>query len=109
MMRTPIGLLLVGLIACANGADAAGLVPASRSGVTPTTLPLDAPPGGGDDWSERPKDIGVGRPHNAIAPADGQFGFEPAGDDRRLLRVLVQTRPFNWSVVYPGPDGQLGR
>ena len=37
------------------------------------------------------------------------YRYSPAGDDPNRAIVLVIGEQFKWNVIYPGPDGKLGR
>lgn len=37
------------------------------------------------------------------------FRYSPAASDPRLYHIMVIGEQFKWNVIYPGPDGKLGR
>ena len=38
-----------------------------------------------------------------------QYRYGNANEKRKVARILVIGEQFNWNVIYPGPDGKLGR
>jgi heme/copper-type cytochrome/quinol oxidase subunit 2 len=38
-----------------------------------------------------------------------EYRFNPGLDDPNRAKILVVGQQFKWNIVYPGPDGELGR
>src|SRR5205807_6883849 len=37
------------------------------------------------------------------------YRYSPVAQDKNLYHILVIGEQFKWNVIYPGPDGKLGR